>query len=228
MSGWSGQRKESAMSDSTTATVDTPWWTVPDDPTAAAILDAQMRIIDAAVRSARRHDWCSSFEAVMNQAFPDGPPDGSAEYVDSDGISCRGMDRNGYAARSGDDEFDVWGRDAGGYDRGGRDRDGYGRDGFDAAGFNRDGVNRDGLRRDSEEYRARFRYDRYGYDRDGYNQEGYDREGNPRATVEVQGGVYRFDAEGYDTVGYNRYGFDRDGYDQAGVNRYGERRRRRY
>lgn len=209
-----------------TSTVDTPWWTVPEDPQAAAVLEAQMRIIDAAVRSARRHDWCSSFEAVMNQAFPDGPPDGSAEYVDSDGISCRGLDRNGFRAQRGDG-FDVWGLDSEGYNRGGRDRDGFDRDGRDALGFNRDGVNRDGLHRDSDEYRARFRYDRYGYDRDGFNRDGYDREGMPRAQVEALGGAHRFDTDGLDPAGYNRHGFDRDGYNRSGLNRYGERRRRR-
>ena len=210
----------------TPTTVDTPWWTVPEDSTAAAVLDAQMRIIDAAVRSARRHEWCTSFESVMNQAFPGGPPDGSAEYVDSDGVSCRGVDRNGFTIRRGDG-FDAWGWDGDGYDRGGRDRDGYDRDGYDRNGFNRDGVNRDGLHRDSDEYRARFRYDRYGYDRDGYNRDGYDRDGTPRATVEAQGGVYRFDENGLDPAGYNRYGYDRDGYDRNGTNRYGERRPRR-
>ena len=205
----------------TEATATAPWWTVPEDPTAAAILDAQMRIIDAAVRSARRHDWCGSFENVMNQAFPDGPPDGSNEYVDSDGVSCRGRDRNGHDTGTGrDGPYDVWGRNAAGFDRMGRDRDGYDTNGRDALGFNRDGMNRDGLHRDSDEYRARFRYDYRGYDREGYNRDGYDWEGHPRATVEALGGVHRFDEDGYDSAGFNRYGINRGNRDRQGQYQY--------
>lgn len=195
------------MSDQNNAAV-TPWWTVPDDPTAAAVLDAQMRIIDAAVRSARRHDWCTSFEAVMALAFPDGPPDGSSQFVDSDGWSCRGYDREG---------FNEYGTDADGYDRegfrDGRDRDGYDRDGFDRTGFSRDGWNRERtISRDSDEYRERFRFDRHGYGRDGFNASGLNRNGYTREEqARLDLATYVYDSDGYNVRGVTHSGYDREG-----------------
>lgn len=175
--------------------------TVDQDP----VLATQMMIIDRAVRSARDHEWCGEFERVMRQVFPDGPPDGGREFVDSDGWSCRGMDRDGYDrdGRNRDgydrDGYDYRDRDRDGYDRDGYsydgyNRDGWNRDGYDRHGFTRDGIHaRTGLHRDSDEYRARFRYDAWGYDRDGYNRHGVDREGNRR-----DGGIspYRYDEHG--------------------------------
>lgn len=201
------------MSDQQSTVTDRPvWWTVPDDPTAAAVLDAQMRIIDAAVRSARRHDWCTSFEAVMERAFPDGPPDGSVEFVDSDGYSCRGRDREGYD-QSG---YNADGFNREGFNYDGYDREGYGRDGFNAAGWSRDGWNREHtVNRDSEEYRARFKYDGQGYDADGFNREGRHRDsglsGDEHAAWARRRAkrTYRFDQDGYDINGLDRYGFQR-------------------
>ena len=167
------------------------------DAVAAAVLDAQMRIIDAAVRQARDNGWCREFEAIMGRLFPDGPPDGSKVFVDSDGLSCRGLDRDGYNQRGLDEE---------GYDREGRDRNGYDRDGYDRRGWNREGRNRDGQDRNDP---ALYGFDYFGYDRDGYNAEGRDpwghtREDNLRDSLTP----YRFDREGRDANGRtNRAGY---------------------
>lgn len=184
-----------------------------------AVLAAQMAIIDKAVRSARSHSWCGQFESTMAHVFPDGPPDGSREFVDSDGFSCRGYDRDGYN-RDGLDElgynregrdgagFDRDGFNVEGWDRNGRDRDGYNVDGVDRTGFTREGVHAaTGFHRNSDEFRARFRFDRYGYDRDGFDRHGYDREGLNRAQAEARGGVFRFDENRLDVNGHNARGY---------------------
>jgi hypothetical protein len=167
------------------------------DAVAQAVLAAQMAIIDAAVREARRQGWCQEFERIMGTLFPSGPPDGSVEYVDSDGLSCRNLDREGY-------------------DRNGRDAEGYNRAGVDAAGWTRDGWNADHtINRDSDEYRARFKYDARGYDRDGFDRYGQHRDtGLTRAEHEAH--MARQDR--------TQYTFDENGYDVNGLNRYGERR----
>lgn len=173
------------------------------DAVAAAVLAAQNRIIDAAVRRARRDGWCTTFESVMSDLFPEGPPAGGTEFVDSDGWSCRGYDRDGYDASGRDDH----GRDRDGWSRDGWDRDGYGRDGYNRRGWNRDGLNRDGRDRNSPEVQAVYRYDGWGYDREGFNASGTDRNGYDRATVEAQGGVYRFDENRQDIDGRSRYDY---------------------
>ena len=182
-----------------------------EDTIKAAVLATQMAIIDVAVRQARTQSWCGEFERIMGQLFPDGPPDGSKEFTDSDGWSCRGLDRdgfnrNGYDSdgfmRDGYSEPAPDGRDRQGLDRQGWSRDGYGRDGFhretgrDRAGFDRDGVHTTGVRRDSDEYRARFRFDRNGYDRDGFTRTGRNRQGLTREQVAEYGEqlfVYEWD-----------------------------------
>jgi hypothetical protein len=180
----------------------------PADAVAAAVLAAQMRIIDVAVRNARTAGWCEEFERIMGQLFPEGPPDGSREFVDSDGLSCRGYDRDGYDRNGLDrggwnrDGYDRRGYDRDGYDRDGWDhtgynRDGYNRDGYDVDGFNADGFTREGVHRDSPEYRLRFRYDAQGYDRDGYDHGGYSRWGRTREQEQARGGVYRYDERGH-------------------------------
>lgn len=216
---------------------------------AAAVLAEQMRIIDAAVREARRQGWCGEFEVTMSRLFPDGPPDGAQEFVDSDGLSCRGYDRDGFHRDSGYDrdgydregfrdgyDRDGWNRE--GFDRYGYDREGYNRDGYDRAGFNREGVRADGLRRDSDEYRARFRFDRFGYDRDGFNRAGRNASGLTREQVEEHGSsifIYEWDeahsmlmtADQVTTDGYADRGYgahvgspDRDLIRQLTSNRY--------
>jgi len=182
------------------------------DAVAAAVLAAQMKIIDAAVRNARQAQWCEEFERIMRELFPNGSPDGSAEFVDSDGVSCRGLDREGRDSEGFDRQgwnrdgynrrgFDRDGFNRDGFNRYGRDRDGYDPQGFNAQGFNREGFNADGLHVNSPEYRERFKYDAWGFDRDGFNSYGQDRQGYERAAVEDRGGVFRFDDRGRDVTG---------------------------
>lgn len=167
--------------------------TLISEETAAAVLAAQMRIIDAAVRQARRSGWCDEFERIMDQLFPDGPPDGSKDYVDSDGWSCRGRDRDGRDA----DGYDRDGYDRDGYDRRGYDQDGYSRGGYDQNGWNREGLNLEGQDRNSPEVRARYRFNYHGYDRDGYRPNGLDPWGHDREWNAAHGvDPYRFDENG--------------------------------
>jgi len=188
------------------------------------VLTVQMAIIDRAVREARAQGWCGEFDRAMARIFPDGPPDGSTMFVDSDGWSCHGYDRDGFHRDSGTDRegYDRNGYTQDGYNRQGlnrqglnrygRDADGYDADGYDAGGWNRDGVHRGGYRRDSDEYRAQFRFDRWGYDRDGYDRSGHDRQSLTREQrAALDGVLYRYnwnpeyglqDVDGRDTDGY--------------------------
>lgn len=174
------------------------------DAVAAAVLATQLKIIDVAVRRARDQSWCEAFEAIMAELFPDGPPGGGTEFVDSDGWSCRGHDRDGYG-RNGLDRDD---RDRDGRDRNGYDRDGYDRDGYNNAGWNREGIHRDGRDRNSPEVQAEYCFDYYGFDRDGYNRNGRDpwnRTREQNATAGPSHNPYRFNAHGYDLDDrYNR------------------------
>jgi hypothetical protein len=193
------------------------------------VLAVQMAIIDRAIREARAQGWCGEFDRAMARIFPDGPPDGSTMFVDSDGWSCHWYDRDGFHRDSGTDRYgygrdgyDGAGYDRDGWSREGRNRYGYDRDGYDANGYDRygwsrDSVNRDGYTRDSDEYRARFRFDRWGYDRDGYDRNGRDRQSLTREQRATLGdAIYRYD---YDPV----YGLvdvdgrDTDGYPTRGV-----------
>lgn len=210
-------------------TVDTAVST--EDVVAAAVLATQMSIIDVAVRHARRQGWCGEFDTIMGQLFPDGPPDGAKEFVDSDGRSCHGYDRDGYAENG----YDRQGYDREGYTPNGMDRDGYNREGFDRHGYGRDGYNRDGwdragfdrngvhttgLRRDSDEWRARFRYDRYGYDREGFDRNGRNVRGLTREQVaEHADSLYVY--EWVDRYGLaTADGRDIDGYENRGQGRH--------
>lgn len=175
----------------------------------AAVLAEQRRIIDAAVRQARANSWCEEFERIMGGLFPDGPPDGDKEFVDSDGQSCRGRDRMGFD-RYG---FDREGRNREGFDQNGYDRDGFNRDGVDQYGWSRDGWNADHtINRDSDEYRARFRYDPRGYDADGFTAQGVhrntglNREQHAAYVERERRMTYVYDADGYDVNGRDRYG----------------------
>lgn len=174
----------------------------PADPVAAAVLAARMAIIDAAVRRSREQSWCGEFESIMRGLFPDGPPDGSKEFVDSDGWSCRGLDRDGY----NEDGWDSDGYNRTGYNRHGYDRGGFDRDGWNQRGWNREGIHRDGRDRNSPELQAVYRFDGQGFDRDGYNRRGQDRFGYTREYNEARGGFYRFDENGRDIDGLDRYG----------------------
>ena len=192
--------------------------TVSRETVAEAVLSTQMAIIDAAVRASREQGWCGEFENAMRVIFPDGPPDGGREFTDSDGVSCRGYDRDGFRNGYDRDGFDRdgftgagynrEGRDRDGRDRYGRDRDGIDRDGYDAAGFNRDGVSRD-----SEEYRARFRYNSRGYDRDGFDRHGRDPFGRTREQCAADTYEYESTSEGHlwDIAGVGPDGYDRSG-----------------
>lgn len=191
--------------------------TTVDETVAAAVLAAQMTIIDAAVRQSRSQGWCERFEEIMGQLFPDGPPDGSKEFVDSDGWSCRNIDRDG---------FNRDGYDREGFNRDGFNGSGWGRDGFhretgrDRAGFDREGVREDGLRKDSDEYRARFKFNRSGYDREGYDRDSRNRDGLTREQVAEYGDqlyIYEWDQDhGLLTVD----GMTTDGYTARGHGRY--------
>jgi hypothetical protein len=179
------------------------------DVVAQEVLAAKMKIIDTAVRQARASGWCEEFENIMGQLFPDGPPDGNKEFVDSDGRSCRGYDRDGFHENG----YDREGYDREGFNQNGRDREGYDREGWNAQDWNREGWNRDHtINRDSDEYRARFRFNRNGYDVDGFNRDGVhrdsgmDRERHAQYVAEQARTVYTFDADGYDVNGLNRYG----------------------
>jgi hypothetical protein len=196
------------MSDQTTVDVASSQ----DDAVQSAVLAAQMAIIDAAVRQARNASWCGEFERIMDSLFPEGPPDGSKEYVDSDGWSCRGLDRDGF--------------DRDGMDRDGYDRDGYHREtGRDRSGFDRDGLHSAGYRRDSDEYRARFRFNRFGRDRDGFDRRGRNQDGLTREQISEHGEslfVYEWDdrrgllsVEGRDIDGYATDGTYREPSDYA-------------
>ena len=168
----------------------------------AAVLAAQMKIIDVAVRNARAQSWCGEFERIMGQIFPDGPPDGAAQFVDSEGWSCRGLDRDGYN-RNGLDR-DGYNRD--GYNQDGFDRDGYDRQGFNRRGWNRDGLNRDGRDRNDPAVRTQYPFDYYGNDRDGYNRNGNDPWGRTREENAAAGlDPYRFDVDGHDIDGRRNY-----------------------
>lgn len=187
---------------------------VPNDgPAADAVKAAEvavaMKIIDQAIRSARTNGWCGEFDNLMRQTFPDGPPDGSREFVDSDGWSCRGYDRDGFNR----DGFNAEGRDREGRDPHGYDTDGYDRDGYTRHGYDRDGWNREHtVNVNSPEYRARFRYDRRGYDVDGFNEAGRDRNGYTRAQRrDMDATTYVFDTDGYDVNGVNIHGENREG-----------------
>ena len=184
-----------------------------DGPAADAVKAAEvavaMRIIDQAIRSARNQGWCTEFDNLMAQTFPDGPPDGSKEFVDSDGWSCRGFDRDGYNR----DGLDSDGRDRDGRNARGYDRDGYDRDGYTVHGYDRDGWNRERtININSPEYRARFRYDARGYDQAGFNANGLDRNGYGREEkARLDERTYVFDTDGWDVNGVNRHGETRDG-----------------
>jgi hypothetical protein len=189
------------------------------------------------VRQARNASWCGEFERIMDSLFPEGPPDGSKEYVDSDGWSCRGLDRDGFDRDGMDrdgydrDGYNCDGRDRQGCDREGWDRDGYGRDGYhretgrDRSGFDRDGLHSAGYRRDSDEYRARFRFNRFGRDRDGFDRRGRNQDGLTREQISEHGEslfVYEWDdrrgllsVEGRDIDGYATDGTYREPSDYA-------------
>lgn len=162
------------------------------DAVAAAVLATQMAIIDQAVRTARIQGWCGQFEEVMRGLFPDGPPDGSADFVDSDGWSCRGYNREGYNEQG----FNAEGYDREGFTRDGRDAEGYDRNGYNRYGWTREGRDREGRSLTDPAIRAEYRYDRYGYDREGYNDRGMDRTGRTRewyAERNQDGFMYRLE-----------------------------------
>jgi len=172
------------------------------DAVAAAVLAAQMKIVDVAVRNARSNSWCEEFERIMGQIFPDGPPDGAAQFVDSDGWSCRGLDRDGYNR----DGLDRNGYNRDGYNQEGFNQDGYDRQGFNRRGWNREGRNRDGRDRNDPAIRAQYGYDYYGNDREGYNRNGNDPWGRSREeNAELGLDPYRFDSNGHDIDGRRNY-----------------------
>jgi hypothetical protein len=150
-------------------------------------------IIDRAVRAARANGWCGQFEGAMREAFPEGSGQPFGEWFDSDGRTCRGMDREGY---SSDGFHHVTGLDRTGFNRYQVDAEGYSRDGWHQdTRLNRDGFNRQGLHVDSDDYRALYRYDQAGYAVDGYNSRGFDRSG--------------YDRDGFNRHGENWYGYTR-------------------
>lgn len=172
-----------------------------------AIKAQQLLLIDRLVRAARAEGWCGEFERSMATIFPDGHPEtGSTDagaWVDSDGFTCRGLDREGY---SPDGFHAMTGLDREGYNRQGLDADGYDRNGFDRYGRDRDGYGADG------------------FNVEGINREGLDPNGFPTDAPEHQDWLYRFDRDGYDADGFNRDGNHR----QTGLNRYEHARRFRY
>lgn len=132
-----------------------------EDPKAALTA-----IVDRAVRVARDGNYCDAFEDIMGRAVPELAV--STEYdrrtggagstwVDSDGVSCSGHDREGY--KNG---F-HWNT--------GTDREGYLSDGFHAeTGLDRDGFDRNGD--NPADPSTRYRFDRWGMDVDGFNSSG--------------------------------------------------------
>lgn len=174
------------------------------DPVAAALAEQKAKIIDAAVREARRNSWCSEFERVLARIFPEGSGQPNGDWYDSDGMTCRGIDLEGFNSAGWD--VDGYGRD--GYNAYGLDRQGFNAQGVDQAGFGRDGVHlQTGIRRDSEEYTSRFRYDIRGYGVDGFTAEGTNRDGYTR---EQRAAQCVYDVDGYNINGLDRYGYTRE------------------
>lgn len=163
----------------------------------------QLEMIDKAVRAARNGGWCEEFERAMRRIFPDGHPDGGeALWLDSDGFTCRGFDREG---------FNTAGFDQRGYDREGFNAAGLNHNGYDREGFNRHGFNDAG-------------YDRNGFTSEGIHRDGYDIAGNTVGSPEHEAWLFRFDANGYDADGFNYYGMHRE----SGLSRVEHARRFRF
>lgn len=195
----------------TTMTADAPAVdSEPTDPTATAVAAERARWVDALVRESRRRGWCGEFEIFMRTAEPEHVGD----WYDSDGLSCRGRDRDGY---------DAQGIDRNGYNRAGFDRAGFDRDGFNAAGRDRNGRDRSGIWPHAD--------DPYAYDPSGYDREGLGGWGEPlRLTLADWQARPTLPAEHFnrDRYGYtraqneeNRYTYDPATGDR--LNRYGER-----
>jgi len=157
-----------------------------DEPTLAE----RKRIVDLAVRKARRSGYCGVFDEMARDMFPDMVAEGN-RVEDSDGRTC---------------SEDEW-RDADGFDRNGINaagfnRDGWDKDGFNAAGVNADGVDRDGFTADDP---ARFIRNLFGRT----HEEEAERHG-----------PYEYARDGYDVNGYNRSGYDRSGQYNSRYSRY--------
>lgn len=163
-------------------------------PTVAdeAVAAERARIIDEAVREARRRGYCNEFNRIMGVVFPD-DADEHGHYRDSDGIDCDG---------------EEW-RDDDGFNRAGFNRQGFGRDGFNASGlneqgFNREGLDADGLRADDP---ARYTRNYAGKSREDLLTEYAQR---LDADTSMRGGWV------FDRTGHDAEGFDRSGYNHAG------------
>lgn len=102
----------------------------------------RQRIVDAAVREARRAGYCETFDSIMSRVFPEMciEINGYTVALDSEGRCCSSGNQTvwEYLNEEGD-ESEIFGED--GYNRYGIDRDGFDRfgynDGFDADGFSR-------------------------------------------------------------------------------------------
>lgn len=183
------------MSTETTATTDV----VETDPVAEALAGQKAAVIDRAVREARHKGWCDEFERVLTQVFPDGSGQPRGEWYDSEGLTCRGFDHEGYRN---------------GFNDRGWDREGFNADGYDAAGYNRQKVNRAGFNAEGihaatgktmAEFLGEFKYDRNGRDVNGWDRYGQNRDGYTLDHL-LASGMYQYDAEGYNADGANRYG----------------------
>jgi len=117
-----------------------------EDPRAALVA-----IVDRAVRLSRKDDYCATFEAIMEVAVPellvstayDRRMGGAGStWVDTDGVSCSGYDREGY-----------------------NDRGFHWNTGLDRQGFDQSGVN-------PNDPTTKYRFDHWGMDADGFNTEG--------------------------------------------------------
>jgi hypothetical protein len=175
------------------------------DEVAAALAEQKAKIIDAAVREARANSWCGEFERVLRRIFPEGSGQPEGDWYDSDGVSCRGYDTEGFHVETG---LNRAGFDRDGYNRNGRNAQGYDHGGLDTQGFNRDGLHvATGITRDSDEYRARFKWDHRGLDFEGFDASGYDPNGSTR---EQRARACVYDEDGYNINGRDRYGYTRE------------------
>ena len=170
------------------------------------IKDQQLALIDRLVRAARTESWCGEFERSMAAIFPDGHPvtgdTGPNAWTDTEGLTCRGLDRDGYGTN-------------GFHSATGLDREGYNHRGMDLNGYNRQGFNRYGYNVDG--------FDVDGFNADGWNAESRDRAGNLQGTPEAEAYRFRF-YQGYDADGFSVNGTHRD----TGLNRQEHAMRFRY
>lgn len=95
----------------------------------------RQRVVDLAVRAARRSGYCEQFNVMIAELYPELTIEvgGYTVAVDTDGRPCASRHEDAWTYYGARDSRPSYGED--GYDRNGFDRDGFNRVGYDADGF---------------------------------------------------------------------------------------------